>query len=354
MVSVLQTWGDGGAAPASPLSTVLPFAGLGLLAARCHPWSVLMLECAVTVALRLADPGAAVAMSVLVCTALGVVAAQLQFRWAVLGALVAWPVLTISIDGLPNGYPPEIAFLLGALPPVLAVVVGRFLAIRQDVERRRAAAIEAQARASERELIAREVHDVIAHHIGAIVLMAGAASVAARPAATGPLGEAMDAIRATAQDALKDLRAVLDVLRGPGTVGPGNLGEAIDDVINRVTAAGVDVAAEVDPAATDAPLLVRAAALRIIQESLTNVLKHAGAGGSATVEVEIVDGRLDVRVANRPAMPSTWRPPRSGSGVHGMRERARAVGGELWAGPAGNGGWLVAARLPVTAGGGDG
>jgi signal transduction histidine kinase len=137
-------------------------------------------------------------------------------------------------------------------------------------------------------------------------------------------------------------------------VGPGNLGEAIDDVINRVTAAGVDVAAEVDPAATDAPLLVRAAALRIIQESLTNVLKHAGAGGSATVEVEIVDGRLDVRVANRPAMPSTWRPPRSGSGVHGMRERARAVGGELWAGPAGNGGWLVAARLPVTAGGGDG
>jgi signal transduction histidine kinase len=365
MVSVLQTWGHSGAWQSTPLSGVLPVAGLGLLAARRFPRSVLAVECAVAVTLRITDPPAAVGMSLLVCTALGVVASRLAVRWVVLGTAVTWPVVTAAIGGLPAGYPFEIALLLGALPTLLAVVVGRYLALRRDLERRRAAAIAAEARASERELIAREVHDVVAHHIGAIVLMAGAASMAARSTGTGPpgpdppgpdpLGRALTDIRTTAQDALTDLRAVLDVLRGPGVVGPGDLGEAIEDVVARVAAAGVDVVAEVDPAAARAPLLVRAAALRIVQESLTNVLKHAGAGASASVAVEMVAvgmaaDRLDVRVSDRPTSSSTWRPPRSGSGVHGMRERARAVGGELRAGPLDGGGWLVSARLPVTGG----
>ena len=224
---------------------------------------------------------------------------------------------------------------------LLALAVG-------DTVRSRREAIEeeAQRRTGEERLrIAREVHDVVAHAMVAINVQAG---VAAHRLDQDPdqARSALRAIKATSGAALTDLRTALGVLRDGDTdapVGPAaGLGD-LDELAAGLRAAGVRV--EVDAAGVEGlPAAVHAAGYRIVQEALTNVLRHAGA---ANVRVTVARGPEDVRVEVLDDGAGGRGAGGSGNGVRGMRERAAALSGTLESGPAEGGGWRVLATLPA-------
>ncbi|WP_243718297.1 histidine kinase [Actinomadura sp. 7K534] len=205
---------------------------------------------------------------------------------------------------------------------------------------------EARERAAgdERLRIARELHDVAGHHISLINVQAGTALHRFKrdPAQAEA---ALAAIKESSRDALRDLRATIGILRkddedAPTAPVPGI--DRIGDLVESARAAGLTVRAEITGDGGPPPTGVELATYRIVQESLTNVVRHAAAG---TVTVRIERGPRDVviEVADDGRGPAAGA---AGSGVHGMRERARALGGELTAGPGPGGGFLVRARLP--------
>lgn len=229
--------------------------------------------------------------------------------------------------------------------------------------------------AEERGRIARELHDVVAHSVSVMVVQADGAALAL---STNPeLAErALKTISETGRGALAELRRLLEVLRGDHGDGeprvPQPDANALAELAERVRGAGVAVHLEVDDQLSDLPAGVSLGLYRIVQDSLTNTLKHAGAGARAevrvrrggdskkgeTVEVVVRDDgagrahRLEqVAVgAGGPAVPPK-QPPRlqvlGGNGLIGMRERANVYGGTLEVGPAPAGGWQVRAVLPV-------
>jgi signal transduction histidine kinase len=202
---------------------------------------------------------------------------------------------------------------------------------------------------SERLRIARELHDVVAHTMATInVQAAAAAHVLVDPPPEA--AEAITAIRTASKEGLRELRTILNVLRQADdrdsvqpTPGLGQL----DVLVGTVRRAGLTTEVRVGDELPPLPPAVDAAAYRIIQESLTNVLRHAGPA-TATVELTIRDGRLCVNVADTGVgvgHGSGAQP--TGHGLIGMRERAASVGGTVDAGPAPGGGFVVHARLPV-------
>jgi signal transduction histidine kinase len=205
---------------------------------------------------------------------------------------------------------------------------------------------EAQRRLGEERLrIAREVHDVVAHAMVAINVQAG---VAAHRLDQDPeqARTALRAIKDTSGEALTDLRTTLGVLRGEDAEAPlgptAGLGD-LDELAAGLRAAGVEVELEVSGVA-DLPGAVQAAGYRIVQEALTNALRHAGAR-HVRVRVGRDGGALRVEVADDGGgAPSNGG---GGSGLPGMRERAAALGGTLEAGPVPGGGWRVLAELPA-------
>ena len=215
-------------------------------------------------------------------------------------------------------------------------------ALEREVADREA---DAERRLGEERLrIAREVHDVVAHAMVAINVQAG---VAAHLQDAGQAREALLNIKHTSGEALADLRATLGVLRDPGQHAPVGPAAGLDDleaVAGRLRAAGVEVVVDVDGAEA-VPTPVHSAGYRIVQEALTNALRHANAR-KVTVVVRADDDMLTIAVADdgtgrdRPV-------DGSGAGVRGMRERAEALGGTLHAGPSDEGGWRVEAALPV-------
>ncbi len=242
-----------------------------------------------------------------------------------------------------------------ALPVALGVGVRDrrlYIAAIHERAERAEATREEEARhrvEQERLRIAREVHDVVAHAMVAINVQAGvAAHLLDRDAAQAR--EALLHIRRTSGDALTDLRATLGVLREPHQEAPvepaAGLGD-LDALAARLRAAGVEVVLDVDAEALAAvPAPVHAAGHRIVQEALTNVLRHARAQ-AARVVVRAGEEALTIVVADdgRGGHTATGG---SGAGVRGMRERAEALGGSLRSGPSGDGGWRVEAVLPLT------
>ena len=209
---------------------------------------------------------------------------------------------------------------------------------------------EAHRRVAEERLrIARDVHDVAAHALASIALQAG---VGTRLGAREPqqAQDALSRIRRASTAALGELRGVLDLLRADDAAEPRDPTPALADLDRLVSDAagnGMDVRLEVRGDRHPLPAVIEVAAYRIVQESLTNVVRHAGTP-TATVtltyvdtgfEVEVVDEGRGVGGADEPA----------GHGITGMTERAAAVGGRLEAGPGPQGGFRVWARLPVGA-----
>jgi signal transduction histidine kinase len=160
--------------------------------------------------------------------------------------------------------------------------------------------------------------------------------------------EAMEAVRATSRESLENLRAELEALRSPGATqrrpAPGL--EDLDRLTDRVRAGGVAVRVDIDPDLPALPPAVDAVAYRILQESLTNVLRHAGAA-AARIRVVRQDATLLVDITDTGVRPCT---PGGGSGIRGMQAQAEALGGTLHAGPRPAGGFVVAARLPLYGG----
>jgi len=192
----------------------------------------------------------------------------------------------------------------------------------------------------ERLRIAREVHDVVGHGLAAIHLQAQVAlHVLERQPEHAEL--ALAAISRSSQESLTELRAALTVVGGAAGTGPGLAG--LDGLVARLAAAGLTVRVQLTGVPERLPAAVDLAAYRIVQEALTNVLRHAGTGlaqvtvcgSEREVAVEVTDAGSGASIVD------------SGWGIAGMRSRARALGGQLQAGPRPGGGFRVYARLPV-------
>ncbi|GAA3772610.1 histidine kinase [Microbacterium kribbense] len=202
--------------------------------------------------------------------------------------------------------------------------------------------------AEERVRIAREVHDVIAHSLGVIAVQSDAAEAALAvdaARATAPVR----AIRETARGALAEIRRVLDVLRAddadlPGNDSPGIA--AITALVESARASGLRLRSDVQVTSAPLPRHIDLAGYRIVQECLTNVLKHAP-DSDAVVTVAQTSRILTVRVVSTLPGGAGGGAIPAGYGIRGMRERAAALGGSLRAGPTGDGSFEVAARLPL-------
>jgi signal transduction histidine kinase len=208
---------------------------------------------------------------------------------------------------------------------------------------------EARARVDEERLrIAREVHDTVAHAIAIINVQSGVTAhvLDKRPEQAR---ETLEAIERTSSRALQEMRAILGVLRddNDGRAPHPGLGQ-IDELTAKAREAGLDVALEATAPPPQVPSAVGSAVYRILQESITNVIRHAGPTrvtvaldyGADTVEVRVTDeGRREGSGETGVDEP--------GRGILGMRERCRLLGGELDAGPRPGGGFAVTARLPL-------
>ena len=223
---------------------------------------------------------------------------------------------------------------------------------------RRARELHARRQADEERMrIAQELHDVLAHSISLINVQSGVA-LHLMDEKPEQARIALTAINQASGDALREVRSVLGVLRGTGGQAPraptAGL-DGMDDLVSRITAAGVEVTLEVHGERRPVPASIDLAAFRIVQEALTNVVRHAAAG-AATVELTYGPDELTVQVDDdgRGTGTSGGRREASapdgeggGNGIPGMRERAVALGGTLDAGPRSSGGFRVRARIPL-------
>jgi signal transduction histidine kinase len=211
---------------------------------------------------------------------------------------------------------------------------------------------EAQrAVAEERARIARELHDVVAHSMSVMVVQAGAARrvLDADPAQAAG---ALQAIEVTGRDALDEMRRLLGVLRedgSPASLAPQPSLRELPNLIAQVAESGLAVTLATEGPPRDLPAALGLSAFRIVQEALTNALKHAGPSASAVITVRYRDDDVEIEVADdgRGASATAIANGSSGHGLLGMRERAGLFGGELTAGPRAGGGFVVRARLPV-------
>ncbi|MBB3677134.1 sensor histidine kinase [Modestobacter versicolor] len=205
------------------------------------------------------------------------------------------------------------------------------------------------AASTERARIARELHDVVAHSLSVVIAQADGGRYAGQhdpAAATG----ALEAISATGRQALTDMRKLLGVLReGDGQeFAPQPDVAAIDQLVADVRASGLDVDLIVEGSQRPMPAGAQLAAYRIVQESLTNVLKHAGPAGRAWVRLHWRADGLELAVLDdgRGASAAIAESDGQGQGLLGMRERAALHGGRLTAAPREGGGFGVQAHLP--------
>jgi signal transduction histidine kinase len=223
-------------------------------------------------------------------------------------------------------------------------------AAQREVERERRARDESERRlADERLRIAREVHDVVAHAMVAINVQAGVAAhvLHKRP---GLAETALTEIKRVSGAALDDLRATLGLLRdehAAAPVAPTRVLSGVPDLAAPLRAAGVRVDVDLDGPEERVTSPVGAAAYRIVQEALTNVLRHADASAAA-VRVAIGAHSVEIDVRNDTVTPVTDPPANgAGNGLRGMAERAEALGGRVEAGRLPDGGWQVHAVLPL-------
>jgi signal transduction histidine kinase len=204
---------------------------------------------------------------------------------------------------------------------------------------------------AERLRIARELHDVVAYSFATINIQAGAA-VHVKDDRPEEMAEALRAIRALSTEASRELRAILGVLRrvdGADAEPARRELDRLDALAASITSAGLPTQVVRSGRPRPLPQAVDLAAYRIVQEALTNALRHAGPA-SASVSVDYGPDRLTLTIVDdgpgaAPAIPEPS--AGSGHGIAGMRERARAIGGELEAGPRRFGGFRVSASLPL-------
>jgi signal transduction histidine kinase len=267
--------------------------------------------------------------------------------WAVLaGEFVLFPWLPYFIRHEPAPTSGELFGLAGWLL-VLATVAEMIYIRQQRIVRAREEA--ARRRADEERLqIARDLHDVLGHNISLISVQAGVALhlIDQQPEQARV---ALSVIRDASKDALRELRSVLDVLRRvdeapPHAPSPGLAG--LDDLISRAAEAGMQVQTDVWGDLTRLPASVDSTAFRIIQEALTNVMRHSGQS-SSRVHIACNGRELTLRIDNPVSSAAARDRSTPGRGILGMQERATTLGGAVEAGPHPGSGFRVFARLPL-------
>lgn len=305
--------------------------------------------------------------------------------WTAVVIMSATAITTLlGVEGWPRTHLP-LTTILAAAAAVLAGFAIRnqfslrsaqlgLLAERDELLAERQQEEIQRVRLAERLRIARELHDIVAHHISVVVIRSQGAQ---RMATTDPAAarDVMAEVEKTGRTALEEMRRLVGVLRsgepaadgGPdeAAAAPGARGLAdaeaeaerpaapgladIGPLAERMRTAGLDVTIETIGKPRPVPDDVGLAAFRIVQEALTNVLKHAGPA-RVQVAVDFTDG-LEIRVADdgrgAAAHPNGARVPGAGAGITGMTERAAAAGGHLTAGPRPDGGFRVRATIPL-------
>jgi signal transduction histidine kinase len=277
--------------------------------------------------------------------------------WGAAGAGVASVV--VGIDGLRGPDPWWQVTVFGSLFMFGAWYIGRRLRLRQERAGQLLRERAGEARrilVEERARIARELHDVVAHRVSLMTVQAGGAKaiVGEDPEAAR---QAMGAVEEAGRAALDELRHLLGILR-PDTGNLDGLGPQpgladLPRLVEQIRRAGVDVALTTGGLPASLPARLDLFAYRIVQEALTNVLKHAGSGTRAEVRlrgdrgeivIEVLD---DGRGATVVPEPDAAADGAGGHGIVGMRERVLLLGGRLEAGPRAEGGFRVVAHLPV-------
>jgi signal transduction histidine kinase len=203
-----------------------------------------------------------------------------------------------------------------------------------------------RAIADERTRIARELHDVVAHDVSVMVVQAGAAQrvLSQRP---DRAREALGSIETSGRQALVELRRMLGVLRASdarASIEPQPVLARIGELVEHVRDAGIEAELHVEGEPRGLSAGADLAGYRIVQEALTNVIKHAGAT-AVEITIRYLPGALELRIRDNGGGPRNERPP--GHGLIGMRERVAMFGGTLTAGKAPEGGFAVAARIPL-------
>ncbi|MEV8313971.1 sensor histidine kinase [Streptomyces sp. NPDC059900] len=281
-------------------------------------------------------------------------------RTAVIAGLVSGVVSVIAGKDVAQ---PQGAPLLEMLWPLVPLLLGEVVRGRRELleeyadrAERAEADREREARRKvdqERVRIARELHDVIAHTVSAMTVQAGLAldALDSRPEVARA---AMRQVRTSGKEAVRELRTTVGVLRQgqrAASAEPAPRLAQLDDLVEGVRGTGLRVSLHTslpaDTGGRELPQLVELAAYRIVQEALTNVIKHAGARHAA-VSVAATEGTVTVEITDDGPTPDAV--AGEGYGLIGMRERAAAVGGGLEAGPMAGGGWRVRAVIPVEEG----
>ncbi|CAM3922767.1 sensor histidine kinase [Kibdelosporangium persicum] len=282
--------------------------------------------------------------------------ALIYAAWVTIGTLL-WSVWLIKPRGEEAWWIAGIAvFVLFAFSWTLGEFVGARRAYQAEVEQR-LQLLETErdqqakiAVAEERARIARELHDVVAHAVSVMVVQADGAQYAVH---TNPeLAErAIKTISSTGREALTELRRLLGVLRAEDSVDertpqPGT--NSLNDLAERVRLVGLPVRLKLKGELDSLPAGIGLGIYRIVQEALTNTLKHAGAGASAVVRVARIGDNVELDVTDDGfGTPHELVSISGGNGLIGMRERANVFGGTLQAGPRPGGGWHVHAVLPI-------
>ncbi len=279
------------------------------------------------------------------------VACHCELRRATVGALIGAigiAVLLIRVPELRTGGA-DYAFQVG--PYVAAFALGRFVRANRRARGVQAArtiegAVES-AIAEERARIARELHDIVAHSVSVMVVQAGAAE-ALLQRAPERAGEPLRSIQDTGRQAIGDLRRMLGLLRGvdsAATLTPQPSMGDLRGLVNQLGEAGLDVDLRVEGRARPLPIGLDVTAYRIVQEALTNTLKHAGIS-KVRVVLRYADDALELDVEDDGAGAVGIG---TGHGLIGMRERVAVYGGTLRAGTRNGRGFAVRARLPLGA-----
>ena len=273
-------------------------------------------------------------------------------------ALLATAAVVASRHVLPRGWMGSSVALIACV--IAALGLGLYSAARYALVaelRERARRLEHErdqqgqlAAAAERARIAREMHDIVAHHLTAIVTLSDGAAAQVRRAPERAEA-AMAEVASTGRLALRDTRHLLGVLRedhAPAELDPLSGDISVDQLVERVRGTGLPVRYETIGDSSIANSAIRLCVYRVIQEALTNTMKHAGRGARATVCVQYAPTEIRVLAEDDGQGTATVPLPPSGHGLEGMRERVLAFGGDVSSGPRVPHGWAVSARLPLS------
>jgi signal transduction histidine kinase len=327
-----------------------------LILRRAQPIAVFALVIVLAVVINFWDLGAALNLSLVV--ALYTVAAQEDQRRALIAAGVLEVLVLALLFRLDGSVGWWNVLIFGTGMVAAALGLGLYSSTRQaylEELQARAARLEHErdqqqelAAAAERARITREMHDIVAHHLTVIVaLSTGAAKIAA----TSPVqaGEVMVTVSDTGRQALSETRRLLSGLTRdsdrPSDRHPVPDLDGLPELLATVRTAGLPVGYGITGTPVPVDSSAQLTVFRLVQEALTNTLKHAGAGARADVRLTYLPGELQVVIDDDGSGLVTVPAPGPGRGLAGMNERVHAFGGEVQSGPRTPRGWRVSARL---------